>query len=143
MKSLASFSRRAGWPQRTFKLAYPATHCGLSGLSTRSPTAITGTLCGVERLGRVDVAGGVLVSIVDHAPENILCAHLPVLRVPRIPALGRFAGKSTDILAARAERDGTWRRSMAAEFSASFAEVQCLGALSFKLGILSAQKTQK
>ena len=26
MKSPASFSRRAGWPQRPFKLAYPATH---------------------------------------------------------------------------------------------------------------------
>ena len=26
MKSLASFSRRAGWPQRTFKLAYPGAH---------------------------------------------------------------------------------------------------------------------
>src|SRR5712664_3225347 len=136
MKSLASFSRRAGWPQRPFKLAYPATHCGLSGLSTRSPTAITGTLCGVERLGRVDVADGELVSIVDHAPENTLRAHLPVLRVPRIPALGRFAGKSTDIFAARAERNGAWRRSVAAEFPASFAEVQHLSALSLTLGIL-------
>jgi hypothetical protein len=26
MKSLASFSRRAGWRRRPFKLAYPATH---------------------------------------------------------------------------------------------------------------------
>jgi len=50
--------------------------------------------------------------------------------------LGRFAGESTDIFAARAERDGAWRRSVAAEFLVSFAEVQHLGALSRALGIL-------
>ena len=48
---------------------------------------------------------------------------------------GRFAGESTDIFATRAERDGAWRRSVAAEFPASFAEVQNLGALSLTLGI--------
>ena len=56
MKSPASFSRGAGWPQRPSKLAYPATHSTSEfdhltrfvGLSTRSPTAITGTLCGVD-----------------------------------------------------------------------------------------------
>src|SRR6266446_4913292 len=71
MKSPASFSRGAGWPQRPSKLAYPASHSTSEfdhltrfvGLSTHSRTAITGTLCGVERLGRVDVADGVLVSI--------------------------------------------------------------------------------
>ena len=95
-----------------------------------------GKLCGVERLGRADVADGLLVSIVDHAPENALRAHLPVLRVPRVPAFGHFAGESTDTFAARAERDGAWRRSVAAEFPASFAEVQHLGALRLTLGIL-------
>jgi len=95
-----------------------------------------GKLCGVERLGRADVADGLLVSIVDHAPENALRAHLPILRVPRVPAFGRFAGESTDIFAVRAERDGAWRQSVAAEFPASFAEVQHLGALSLTLGVL-------
>jgi len=95
-----------------------------------------GKLCGVERLGRADVADGLLVSIVDHAPENALRAHLPVLRVPRVLAFRRFAGESTDTFAARAERDGAWRRSVEAEFLASFAEVQRLGALGLTLGIL-------
>src|SRR6266436_5001289 len=68
--------------------------------------------------------------------QRALRAHLPVLGVPRVPALGRFAGESTDIFAARAERHGAWRRSVKAEFPASFAEVQHLGALSLTLGIL-------
>ena len=113
---------------------------GSSGLSTRSPTAITSKLRVVERLGRADVADRLLVSIVDHAPENALRAHLPVLRVLCVPALGRFAGESTDIFAARAERDGAWRRSVKAEFLASFVEVQHLGALSLTLGILFGPK---
>jgi len=108
----------------------------LSGLSTRDLTATTGKPCRAERLRRADIADGSVGSIVDHAPENALRAHLPVLRVPRVPALGRFTGESTDIFAARAERDGAWRRSMAAEFPASFAEVQHLGALSLELGVL-------
>src|SRR4029077_1379599 len=83
-----------------------------------------------------DVANGLAVSIVDHAPENALRAHLPVLRVPRVPAFRRFAGESTDTFAARIERDGAWRWSVEAEFLASFAEVQLLGALSLTLGIL-------
>src|SRR6266436_1226531 len=49
---------------------------------------------------------------------------------------GALPGESTDIFAARAERDGAWRRSVKAEFPASFAEVQHLGALSLTLGIL-------
>src|SRR5260370_12128664 len=154
MKSPASFSKRAGWPQRPFKLeacvpgnstppASSISRRGLSGLSTRSPTAVTGKLCGVERLGRADVADGLLVSIVDHAPENALRAQLPALRVPRVPALGRFAGESTDIFAARAERDGAWRRCVPAEFPASFAEVPHLGASTLTLGLLfGAQDTE-
>jgi hypothetical protein len=108
----------------------------LSALSTRGPTAITGKPCRVERLGRADVADGLLGSIVDHAPENALRAHLPVLRIPRVRAIARFAGQSTDVFAARAERDGAWRRGVEAEFPPSFAEVQLLGALSPTLGVL-------
>jgi hypothetical protein len=73
----------------------------LSGLSTRDPSAATRKLCRVERLGRTGVADGLVVSIVDHAPENALRTHLPVLRVPRVRAFPRFAGESTDIFAAR------------------------------------------
>ena len=108
----------------------------LSGLSTRDPSAATRKLCRVERLGRTDVANGLLVSIVDHAPENALRAHLPILGVPRVPAVRRFAGESTDTVTARIERDGAWRWSVEAEFLASFAEVQLLGALGLALGIL-------
>jgi hypothetical protein len=81
MKSPALFSRGADWPQQAFKLeaclpgnsltsVRTVSRRGLSGLSTRSPTALTDELCGVERLGRADVADGLLVNIVDHAPED-------------------------------------------------------------------------
>ena len=108
----------------------------LSALSTRGPTAITGKPCCVERLRRADVADGFVGSIVDHAPENALRAHLSVLRVPRVRAFTGFTGESTDIFAARTERDGAGRRVVEAELLASFAEVQLPGALSTTLGVL-------
>ena len=115
----------------------------MSRLSTRDLTATIGKPCRAERIRRADVADGSVGSIVDHALENALRTHLPVLRVPRVRAFTRFAGESTDISAARTERDGVWRWCIEAEFPASFAEAQYLAALSLTLGILSAQKTQK
>jgi hypothetical protein len=77
-----------------------------------------------------------VLSVVDYAPENALRAHLPVLRVPRIRAFRRLAGESANIFTASTERHGAWRWSVEAEFPASFAKLQLLGAASFALGIL-------
>jgi hypothetical protein len=78
----------------------------LCGLSTRRPTAVTGRLPSIEGLGRANVANGLFVRIVDHAPESALRAHLPILGVPRASAVRRFAGEGAYIFAARKERDG-------------------------------------
>ena len=98
--------------------------------------AVVGEFRRVERLGRADVADRLLVSILDHTPQNAFRARLAVLRIPRVPAVGRFAGESTDIFTARTECDSAGRQSMEAEFLASFAEVQFRDALSLTIGIL-------
>src|ERR1700756_2072207 len=105
MKSPASFSRRAGWPRRPFKpwLTRPVipftqriqSPDAIAGSSTHDSTAVARKLCRVERLGRADIADGLVVHTVDHAPENALRTHVPVLRVPRVRAFTRFAGEST------------------------------------------------
>jgi len=145
MKSSGSFLRRAGWPRRPFRFAYAAAHSidqrtqsfdTLSGLSTRDSTTVTGKLRRVERLGRADVANGLLAGIVDHAPESPLRAHLSILGVPRVSAVRRFAGEGADIFAAQKERDGARRRNVEAELLSGFAEVQFRKALSLTLGIL-------
>ena len=144
MKSLALFSRRAVWPRRPFKLGRPATHCleaahsiyRYGEPSTSGPTAVIGKLCRVKGLSCADVTTGSVLSVVDYAPENALRAHLPVLRIPRIRAFRRLAGESANIFTASTERHGAWRWSVEAEFPASFAKLQLLGASGSALGIL-------
>src|SRR6516225_6664822 len=91
----------------------------------RGPSGLAGKLRRVERLGRVDVAHGLFVGIVNQAPDNSPCAHLPVLRVPRGLAFRRLTGERSDALAARAKGDGARRGDeVKAEFPSRFAEVQ-------------------
>src|SRR5262245_18400203 len=89
----------------------------------------------LERLRCADVADGLVVGVLDHAPERAHRTHLSVLGVPDLRAFGRLARKGTDIFAVRPERDGSRRWSVEAEFPASFAEVHLRYALSLALRI--------